>query len=123
MATQTPVQRSAAAKRAAATRKRDAAKRSASTTRTNARRTGGSASRTAVRSVDAAESQFGALATSAQRVLFTAVGALASAGDAVKRNARTYTDAERLSRELGRFERRGARVLNRDRRSVRRRTR
>jgi hypothetical protein len=76
-----------------------------------------------VRSVDAAGTQLGAVSTGAQRVLLTAVGALASAGDAIVRNAQTYTDPGRLSRQLDRFERRGTRVLDRGRRQVRRRTR
>jgi hypothetical protein len=65
VATQTPTQRSAAAKRAAATRKRNATKRS----------------------------------------------------------ALTYTDSSRLARQLDRFERRGARAIDRGRRQVRRRAR
>jgi hypothetical protein len=60
---------------------------------------------------------------SAQRVMLTAVGAIAAAGDAVKRNAQTYTDPVRLTQQLNRFERRGARALDRGRRQVRRRTR
>jgi hypothetical protein len=144
MATQTPTQRSAAAKRAAATRKRNATKRSASTTRASARRTRGAATgtarsarstartagttgtraaETAARGVDAAGTQFGVVTTGAQRVLLTAVGALASAGDAIKRNARTYTDSGRLTQQLDRFERRGARLLSRGGRQVRRRVR
>jgi hypothetical protein len=46
-------------------------------------------------------------------VALTAVGAVATAGDAIKRNAETYTDSERLAQQLGRFELRGARVLAR----------
>jgi len=69
MATQTSTQRSAAAKRAAATRKRNAAKQSAAGT------------------------QLGAVATSAQRVLDPTVGAIATAGDAVKQSAPTYTNS------------------------------
>jgi hypothetical protein len=60
---------------------------------------------------------------SAQRVLYTAVGALATAGDAVKQGALTYTDSSRLARQLDRFERRGARAIGRGRRQVRRRAR
>jgi hypothetical protein len=144
MATQTPTQRQAAAKRAAATRKRNAAKRSATTTRASARRTSGAASgtarsarttarsagttstnaaQTAVRGVDAAGTQLGVAGRRAQRVLLTGLGALAVASDAIKRNAQTYTDAGRLVAQLDRFERRGTRVFDRGRRKVTRRTR
>ena len=78
MATQTRTQRSAAAKRAAATRKRNAAKGSASST---ARTTGNRTAETAARSADAAGTQLGAMATSAQRVLYTTVGAVVTASD------------------------------------------
>jgi hypothetical protein len=141
MATQTPTQRQATAKRAAATRKRNAAKRSASTTRASARRTSGAASgatrsarttarragttttnaaRTAARSADAAGTQLGAVGRQAQRVFLTGLGALAIAGDSIKRNAQTYTDSGRLARQLDRFERRGTRMFDRGRRKVRR---
>jgi hypothetical protein len=109
MATQTPTQRSAAAKRAAATRKRNAAKRSAASTRASARRTSGAASATA--------------RSSAQRVLHTALGAIATAGDAIRQNALTYTNPGRLARQLDQFERRGRLALDRGRRQVRRRAR
>ena len=56
-------------------------------------------------------------------MLYTAVGALATAGDAVKSNALTYTNSGRLARQLNRFERRGARAIDRGRRKVRRRAR
>jgi hypothetical protein len=141
MTTQTPTQRQAAAKRAAATRKQNAAKRSASTTKASARRTVRSASgaarsartaarsagstsdhaaATAARTLDAAGSRLGAVGRHAQRVLLIPVGAVAVATDAVKRTARNYTDATRLARQLDRFELRGARTLNRGRKAVRR---
>jgi hypothetical protein len=120
MATQTPTQRSAAAKRAAATRKRNAAKRSASATRRTA---GSQAAQTAERTADAAGAQLGAVATSAERVLFTAVGAVATAADAVKHTASTYTNSRRLARRLDEFELRGARLLDRNRRKARPRAR
>jgi hypothetical protein len=63
------------------------------------------------------------VATSAQRVLYTAVGALATASDAVKQSALTYTNSGRLARQLDQFERRGARAIDRGRRQVRRRAR
>jgi hypothetical protein len=63
------------------------------------------------------------VAISAQRVLYTAVGALATVGDAVRNGALTYTNAARLARRLDQFEVRGARALERGRRNVRRRAR
>jgi hypothetical protein len=94
MATQTPVQRQAAAKRAAATRKRNAAQRSAAATK-----------------------------SSASRTVLIPLGALAAAGDAVRRIARTYASSGRRARQLDRFERRGAKALDRGRRTVARRAR
>ncbi|HUA02871.1 MAG TPA: hypothetical protein VMB27_03140 [Solirubrobacteraceae bacterium] len=144
MATQTPTQRQAAAKRAAATRKRNAAKRSASATKTSARRTRGAASGTArnargtarsastttsyaadtaVKAVDTAGTQFGAVARSAQRAILIPVGAIAIAGDAVRRTAQTYASSARRARHLDQLERRGARALSQGRRQVGRRTR
>src|SRR5262249_28705908 len=137
MANQTRTQRSIAAKRGAATRKRKAAKRSATTARASARRTTGSASNaarstarsagttgahvaeTAARGVDAAGTQLGAVTVSARRVLYTAVGAAATAGDAVRRSALTYWNPVRLGRRLQQCERRGARVLDRGKANVR----
>lgn len=144
MATQTPTQRSAAAKRGAATRKRNAAKHSATTARGSARRTTGSASNvargarataqsagttgthvaeTAARSVEAAGTQLGAVTVSARRVLYTAVGAVATAGDAVRRSTLMYRNPVRLARQLQQYEQRGARVLDRGRGNVRSRVR
>lgn len=139
MATQTPVQRQAAAKRGAATRKRNSAKRSATATKASARRTRGaaagsarstarSAGRTtataagmAAKAVDAAGTQLGAVARGAQRVLLIPVGALATAGDALRSTALTYASSGRRARQLDRFERRGAKALHRSRRKVARR--
>jgi hypothetical protein len=56
-------------------------------------------------------------------VLYTAVGALATASDAVKQSALTYTNSGRLARQLDQFERRGAQAIGRGRRQVRRRAR
>ena len=56
-------------------------------------------------------------------MLFTAIGALATAADAVKESALTYTNSRRLARRLDQFERRGARALDRSRRKVRSRVR
>lgn len=111
MATQTQTQRQAAAKRAAATRKRNAAKRSAGATKSSARRTrtvasgaaGGarSTARTAgtttahgadaaVDALEATGTRLGAAARHAQRAVLIPVGALATAGDSVRRIALTY---------------------------------
>jgi hypothetical protein len=144
MATQTPTQRQAAAKRAAATRKRNAAKRSASATKTSARRTRGAATGTArnarstartagtttsyaadtaAKAADSAGTQLGAVARSAQRAVLIPVGALALAGDAVRQTALTYTSPARRARQLDQLERRGARARAQSRLSVGRRTR
>ncbi len=142
MATQTPVQRQAAAKRAAATRKRNAAKRSATATRSSARRTRGAASGTArsarstartagattanaagtaSKAVDDAGTRLGAVARGAQRALLIPVGAIATAGDALRDTALTYASRGTRARRLNRLERRGARALDRGRRTVTRR--
>lgn len=144
MATQTPTQRQAAGKRAAATRKRNAAKRSASATKTSARRTRGAASGTArnvrttartagttttyaadtaAKAADSAGTQLGAVVRSAQRAVLIPVGALAIAGDAVRRTAETYASAARRARQLDQLERRGARAPGQGRRRVGRRAR
>jgi hypothetical protein len=127
MATQTPSQRQAVAKRGAATRKRNTAKRSASTTKASARRTQKSASattrearrttkqtsRTVRRELDAATTRLGVIERQAQRALLIPVGAAATVREKVRDTARTYSSLDRVTRELDRFERRGARALNR----------
>jgi len=144
MATQTPVQRQAAAKRAAATRKRNAAKRSAAATKSSARRTRTAASGTArsarstahtarsttaqvagtaTKATDAAGTRLAAVARSAERAVLIPIGALAAAGDAFQRIAVTYASSRTRSRQLDRFERRGATALDRGRRKVARRAR
>jgi hypothetical protein len=144
MATQTPVQRQAAAKRAAATRKRNAAKRSAGATKASARRTRGAASGTArsarstartagttgataagaaAKAADAAGTRLGAAARNAERLVLIPVGALATASDAGRRTAEIYANAGRRARQFDRLERRGAKALDKGRRSVSRRTR
>jgi len=144
MATQTPTQRQAAAKRGAATRKRNAAKRSASATKTSVRRTRGAASDTArsarstartagttttyaadtaAKAMDTAGTQLGAVARSAQRAVLIPVGALALAGDTVRRTAQTYASSARRARQLDQLERRGARALAESRLRVGRRIR
>ena len=118
MATQTPTQRQASAKRAAATRKRNAAKRSATATRRGASATTTSARRTGGQGLDAAGMQLGAVVRSAQRAVLIPVGAVATASDAVMRTAQTYTNSGRRARQLDRFERRGAKALVRGRRKA-----
>lgn len=136
MATQTRSQRQAAAQKAAATRKRNATRRSASATKASARRTTRSASastkqtvrsaqrttrhatRTAGRGIDTAATRLGAIGRQAQRVVLIQVGAAATAGNKLRQTARTYTSLDRVTRELNRFERRGARTLERRRRAV-----
>jgi hypothetical protein len=143
MATQTPTQRQAAAKRAAATRKRNAAKRSASATKTSARHTRGAATgtarhthgtartaattttyaaATAAKAADTAGTQLGAVARSAERVVLIPVGAVALAGDAVRRTGQSYASWSGRARQLDQLERRGARALAQGRRRVGRRT-
>ena len=138
MATQITSQRQAAAKKPAATRKRNATKRSASSTSTSARRTTRSASasaretgrsaptasrqasRTAGRGLDTALTRFGVVGRRAQRALLIQVVAAATAGEKVRDTARTYTSINRVKRELDRFERRGARTLKRRQRTLKR---
>jgi hypothetical protein len=55
--------------------------------------------------------------------LYTAVGALAAAANAVRHSALTYTNSQRLARQLAQFELRGARTLKRASRKVRSRVR
>ena len=137
MATQTPVQRQAAAKRAAATRKRNAAKRNASATASSARRTRSATSGTArsarntartagtttahagdtaTKALDATGAQFAAVARGAQRAVLIPIGALAAAGDAVRRITVSYASSRTRARQLDRFERRGARAFDQGRR-------
>lgn len=141
MATQTTSQRQAAAKKAAATRKRNATKRSAAATKSSARRTRAAASagarsttrsagrttkhatRTAGRGLETAGERLGAIGRQAQRALLIQVGAAATLGDKVKQTARTYTSFDRAQLELGRLERRGAQMLDRRQRALTRRRR
>jgi hypothetical protein len=137
MATGTPAQRQAAAKRGAATRKRNAAKRSASATKASARRTRTSAAsasrsarsttkqatRTAARRADAATTRLGAIGQQAQRALLIPVGAAVAASEKVRQTAKTYSNLTHVTRELDKFERRGRRVLDRRQRAFSRRRR
>jgi vacuolar-type H+-ATPase subunit D/Vma8 len=63
------------------------------------------------------------LGRQAQRALLIQMGAAATVGDKVRETARTYSNLDRVERELGRFERRGARVLDRRQRALSRRRR
>ncbi len=94
MAVQTPTQRQAAAKKAAATRKRNAATQ---TTRLQG------------------------AARGAQRALYVPIGAILEARDGFADTVRTYSDSRRVQREFDRFERRGERALRRNRRVVEKR--
>ena len=141
MATQTRSQRQAAAQKAAATRKRNATRRSAAATKTSARRTRASASagakqtaggasrtarqagRTATGGLETAAARIGVIGRQAQRALLIQVGAAAAVGDKVKQTARSYSNLDRVTQELDRFERRGARTLDGRKRSLSRRRR
>jgi hypothetical protein len=120
MATQTPRQRSAAARKAAATRKRNASRRSASATRSAARRTARGAGRTTARRADAASTRLGAFGREVERALLIPVGATLTARDAI---ADAVTTRSRFRRQLARFERRGATAVRRNRQIVERRAR
>ena len=132
MATQTKTQRQAAGKKAAATRKQNAAKRSASATKASAgrttrrasattksaQRTSRQATRTAGRGIDAATARLDAFASQAQRALLIQLGAAATLRDNLAQTAQTYTNLDKVVRELDRFERRGERVLKRTQRTA-----
>jgi hypothetical protein len=144
MATRTATQRSAAAKKAAATRKRNSAKRNSAQTKVSARRTASSARRSgrsaattarsaqgtarqAVRSTgrraEAGATRLDAVTKHAERAVFIPVGLVATARDSVADTVKRYSTRTRARRELNKFERRGASVLRRNRRSLERQTR
>lgn len=106
MAPQTRTQRQAAAKKAAATRKRNASRQSNGTVRAAARRS--LAERIRVE----------ALARQAERAILIPVGAALEARDRIVAFVRNQEFARR---QLNRFERRGATALRRNRRVVERR--
>jgi hypothetical protein len=134
MAQQTQTQRQAAAKKAAATRKRNSARQSSGTAKASVRRTTtsaqstGRAARTAseqagratVRRVLAEKTRFEAVARQAERVILVPVGAALEARDGVAAAIRTYSDSGLARQQLNRFERRGATVLRRKRRALER---
>ena len=104
MAPQTRIQRQAAAKKAAATRKRNSAN-------STARATSKQAARSTARRVSAEKLRVEALARRAQRVVLIPVGAALEARDRIASVVRTYSDRQRARRKLNRFERRGASAL------------
>lgn len=127
MATQTKAQRSAAAKKAAATRKRNEAKGTSSSARSSARATRSQATRTArsarttakrsaraaTRRVDAEATRLEAVGDQFRRVAYIPVGVVLTARDNLADTVRTYTDRDRAQRELRRFERRGEQAIRR----------
>ena len=136
MAAQTKTQRQAAAKKAAATRKRNSARQSGGTAKASARRTrssaqdtGRAARRTAKQAAsatahraEAETTRLGAVARQAERVVLIPVGAALETRDRVTDTVRTYTDTRLTRQELNRFERRGANALGRTRRTAERRS-
>jgi hypothetical protein len=90
VAQQTPKQRQAAGKRAAATRK----------ARTGAKRT------------EVTGSRLGVIGRQAQRAALIQIGAAATVTDSVRHTAWTWTTLDRVVRELDRFERRGAHAVS-----------
>jgi hypothetical protein len=73
---------------------------------------------TAAKALEATGTELGALARSAQRAVLIPVGALATAGDAVRRIAVTYASPVTRARQLDRFELRGAKAVALGRRKV-----
>jgi hypothetical protein len=134
MAPQTRTKRQAAAKKAAATRKRNSARQSSGTAKASVRRTTtsaqstGRAARTAskqagwatARRVLAEKTRLEAVARQGERVILIPVGAALEARDRAAATIRTYSDSRLARQQLNRFERRGATVLRRKRRAVER---
>ena len=129
MAAQTKTQRQAAAKKAAATRKRNSAKQSGGAAKASARRTSSSAQgtgraarttakqavRATARRAEAETTRLGAVGYQAERAVLIPVGAALEARDRVTDTFRTYSDTRLTRQELNRFERRGAKALGRTR--------
>jgi len=134
MAPQTRTQRQAAAKKAAATRKRNSAKQSSGTakasvrrTTTSARSTGRAARTTAKQAAratahhaSAETTRLEAVVRQAERAVLIPVGAALEARDRVNATVRTYSDRRHTRQQLNRFERRGATALRRNRRALER---
>ena len=134
MAPQTRTQRQAAAKKAAATRKRNSANQSSGTAKASARRTTTSAqstghaarttakqaARATARRASAETTRLEAVARQAERAILIPVGAALEVGDRVSATVRTYSDSRLTRQQLNRFERRGATALRRNRRALER---
>jgi hypothetical protein len=134
MAPQTRTQRQTAAKKAAATRKRNSARRSSGNAKASVRRTTRSAQstgrtartaskqagRATARRVSAEKTRFEAVVRQAERGVLIPVGAALEARDRVAETIRTYSDSRLAGQQLNRFERRGAAALRRNRRVVER---
>ena len=108
MATQTSTQRQATARKAAATRKRNAARRS-------------QAARKAAETRAQAELTYlGVLQAQVERAVLIPVGAALVARDTLLEASKPFTTRESATREIRRFERRGATARNRVKREVKR---
>ena len=127
----TSAQRSATGKRAAATRKTGDATRSAQTTRTQAKRTANSGLRTVQAGAEAGKFTLDLVATQAQRAALIPVGAALTARDNLVGAVKPYTSIDQaekeisrlrseLSRDLTKFERRGANASVKVQREVKR---
>ena len=137
MTPQTRTQRQAAAKKAAATRKRNTARQRSGNAKASVRRTTtsaqstGRAARTAskqagratARRVSAEKTRFEAIGRQAERFILVPVGAALEARDRIAATVRTYSDSRLARQQLNRFERRGATALGRKRRTVERQAR
>lgn len=120
MAEQTTTQRKAAAKKAAATRKRNAAAKRARTARSSAKATRTSAAAATGSAGRAGSLTLDSVALQAERAVLIPVGAALAARDAVVDVARTYASRESAEKELRKFERRGSTARNGLRRDVKR---
>jgi hypothetical protein len=104
MATQTPTQRRASAKKAAATRKRNASRSTASRARTTAKTTTSSATTRAKAEANGIQ----ALALQAERAVLIPVGAALTARDNVVENVKPFTSRNTAEREITKLQRRVA---------------
>ena len=134
MAPQTRTQRQAAAKKAAATRKRQSANqingnakaaarrtvKSARSSARSARTTSRNGALTAARRLSAERFRLEAVGRQAERVVLIPIGAALEARDRIGAIVRTYGDRELARKRLNRFERRGATALQRNRHAVER---
>jgi hypothetical protein len=131
MATQTQTQRSAAGKKAAATRKRNTARRSASSTRSLTQSAASSAASTTSTRAQAEVKGIEALALQAERAVLIPVGAALIARDNVLENVKPFTSRTTAEREINKlqrrvatnlrkFERRGTTARNKFQRDVKR---